>query len=96
MHLAPNHARQVSCLELFTELDKELIFQWFLIEQLRCNCKLLQNGGMSGADFSFSVQILIFNPCILLTAGKQWSTGPYKCTHSQHWMCKVGIVWWND
>jgi hypothetical protein len=27
MHLAPNHARQVSCLELFTELDKELIFQ---------------------------------------------------------------------
>jgi hypothetical protein len=37
----------------------------FLIEQLQSNCKLLQNGGMSGADFSFSVQILIFNPRLL-------------------------------
>jgi hypothetical protein len=27
MHLAPGNARQVSCLELFTEPDKELIFQ---------------------------------------------------------------------
>jgi hypothetical protein len=40
-------SRQVSCLELFTEPDKKLIFQWLLIEQLQCNFKLLPNGGMS-------------------------------------------------
>jgi hypothetical protein len=26
------------------------------------HCNLLQNGGMSGVDFSFSVQIITFNP----------------------------------
>jgi hypothetical protein len=34
----------VSYLELFPEPDKLLVFQWFRIEQLQCNCQLLQNG----------------------------------------------------
>jgi hypothetical protein len=58
---------------IFIDLSKlsnlgRLVFSFpnFLIEHwLQCNCKLLQNGGMSGADFSFLSANPSFQPLYL-------------------------------